>query len=141
PVGKMLRRSGIAIFLAVLFSLSLSQIVQPAQAQDITLISRDGHIVLPASLQGYDGEFYRIETAWGILTVDGQGVICERPACPDLTTPHADIRVVGAPDAGARLLRGLFRSFAAVRGLSFRDVPPPEGATWAAQIYKAQDDT
>ncbi|WP_112310900.1 phosphate ABC transporter substrate-binding/OmpA family protein [Pseudogemmobacter bohemicus] len=137
----MVSRSGAAVFLAVLIFLFLPQALLPARAQDITLISREGNIVLPGNLQGYDGEFYRIETAWGLLTVDGQGVICEGPACPDLTTPHADIRVVGAPDAGARLLPNLFRSFAAVRGLAFREVTPQEGASWAAQIYKAQDDT
>ena len=72
-------------------------------------------------LQGFDGEFYRIETAYGLLTVDAQGVICEGPACPDLTAPKAVIRLVGAPDAGARLLPGLFRAFAAARGVSLRN--------------------
>ncbi|NPD14152.1 OmpA family protein [Xinfangfangia sp. D13-10-4-6] len=137
----MITRSGAAGFLAALLFTLLPILPGPAKAQDITLISREGSIVLPGTLQGYDGEFYRIETAWGLLTVDGQGVICEGPACPDLTTPRATIRVVGAPDAGERLLPPLFRSFAAVRGMAFREVTPPEGAVWAAQIFKEQDDT
>ena len=137
----MITRSGAASFLAAFFFLLSSVLARPAFSQDITLISREGSIVLPGTLQGYDGEFYRIETAWGLLTVDGQGVICEGPACPDLTTPHADIRVVGAPDAGASLLPPLFRSFAAVRGLAFREIAPEGAAAWAAQIYKEQDGT
>ncbi|HMT20158.1 MAG TPA: Ig-like domain-containing protein, partial [Promineifilum sp.] len=40
-------------------------------------------------------------TSYGLLTVDGQGVICEGPACPELTAPKAVMRVVGAPDAAA----------------------------------------
>jgi phosphate transport system substrate-binding protein len=67
-----------------------------AVAQDVALIAREGGIVLTGSLQGYDGEFYRIETSYGMLTVDGQGVICEGPACPDLEAPRAEITIVGA---------------------------------------------
>ncbi|MBA3909749.1 MAG: hypothetical protein C0524_07635 [Rhodobacter sp.] len=91
----------------------------PALAQDVTLVAREGGIVLTGSLQGYDGAFYRIETSYGMLTVDGQGVICEGPACPDLTAPKAVIRIVGTSDAAGALLPGLFRAFAEGRGLVF----------------------
>ena len=89
----------------------------PVLAQDVTLTSRDGSLALSGSLQGYDGEFYRIETSYGALTVDGQGVICDGPACPDLTAPRADIRLVGAADAGGALLPPLIAAFAKARGL------------------------
>lgn len=90
-----------------------------AQAQDVTLVAREGGIVLSGVLQGYDGEFYRIDTSYGMLTVDGQGVICEGPACPDLTAPKATIRIVGASDPGATLLPALFAAFAKQRGLIY----------------------
>jgi phosphate transport system substrate-binding protein len=90
-----------------------------ALAQDVALIAREGGIVLTGSLQGYDGEFYRIETAYGMLTVDGQGVICEGPACPDLVAPRAEITIVGAPDAGPTLVPALFQAFAEQRGLIY----------------------
>jgi phosphate transport system substrate-binding protein len=90
-----------------------------AAAQDVALIAREGGIVLTGTLQGYDGEFYRIETTYGTLTVDGQGVICEGPACPDLVAPRAEIRVVGADDTGLVLVPALFRAFAEQRGLIF----------------------
>lgn len=93
----------------------------PALAQDVTLIAREGGIVLSGALQGYDGEFYRIQTSYGLLTVDGQGVICEGPACPDLVAPRAVIRITGAGDVGADLLEPLFRSFADKRGLIYED--------------------
>lgn len=98
-------------------------IAETAFAQDITLVAREGNIVLTGTLQGYDGEFYRIDTSYGMLTVDGQGVICEGPACPDMTAPKAVIRIVGAPDAGLALLPGLFERFAAGRGLVYEPAP------------------
>lgn len=88
-----------------------------AAAQDVTLTSRDGSLSIEGTLQGYDGEFFRIETSYGLLTVDGEGVICEGPACPDLTAPLAVIRILGAGDAGNALLPGLFDRFARSRGL------------------------
>ena len=105
-------RCGAAIFAALMF-------IQGARAQDVTLTSRDGSLSLSGTLQGYDGEFFRIETTYGPLTVDGQGVTCDGPACPDLTAPKAVIRFVGAADAGASLLPHLFAAFAEARGLVF----------------------
>jgi phosphate transport system substrate-binding protein len=97
-----------------------------AAAQDVALIAREGGIVLTGTLQGYDGEFYRILTSYGMLTVDGQGVICEGPACPGLIAPRADIRIVGAEDAGRALVPALFQSFANERGLIFERVDGDE---------------
>ncbi len=101
-----------------------------AAAQDITLVAREGGIVLSGTLQGRDGEFYRISTSYGTLTVDGQGVICEGPACPDLIAPKATMRVVGTPDA-AVLLPVLFQAFATARGLVYEEA---EGDAYAARI-------
>ena len=103
---------GAAIFAALLFT-------QGAKAQDVTLTSRDGSLSLTGTLQGYDGEFFRILTNYGPLTVDGQGVTCDGPACPELTAPKAVIRFVGAADAGKSLLPQLFAAFALSRGLSY----------------------
>ncbi len=96
-----------------------------AFAQDVTLTARDGGITLSGVLQGYDGEFYRIDTSYGLLTVDGQGVLCDGPGCPDLTAPKAVVRFVGAPDAGLALLPPLLASFAASRGLGYKAVVEP----------------
>jgi phosphate transport system substrate-binding protein len=115
-----------AVFAALLFTE-----VGPAFAQDVALVAREGKIVLTGTLLGFDGEFYRIDTSYGALTVDAQGVICEGPACPDLIAPKATIRITGAPDAGARLLPGLFRAFAESRGLIFEQA---EGARFDAAI-------
>ncbi|EEW24978.1 OmpA family protein [Rhodobacter ferrooxidans] len=106
-----------------------------AAAQDVTLTARDGGITLDGTLQGFDGEFYRIETAYGLLTVDGEGVICTGPGCPDLTAPLAVIRIQGAADAGNRLLPGLLAVFAATRGLQIDSQPAEAG--FAAELTDA----
>lgn len=94
-------------------------LAQQAVAQDVTLVARDGGLALNGQLISYDGAFYRIETVYGGLTVDAEGVICEGPACPDLTAPLALIDVVGPAGPAARLLPGLFASFAVSRGLIY----------------------
>lgn len=105
---------------ALIAALSVSGAVQ---AQDVTLSARDGGLDLAGTLLGFDGEFYWIDTAYGPLTVDAEGVICDGPGCPDLTAPRATIRFVGEADAGARLVPPLVAAFAASRGLerSVRD--------------------
>ncbi len=99
----------------IVLSLSAAQ----GYAQDITLTARDGALALTGSLLGYDGEFYTIKTSYGVLTVDGQGVICDGPGCPDLIAPRARIRIVGDADAGTALILPLFQAFAANRGYAF----------------------
>ena len=99
-----------------------------AMAQDITLTSRDGALSISGSLQGYDGEFFRIDSPYGALTIDAQGVICEGPACPDLTAPKAVIRLVGEADAGTALLQPLVQAFATSRGLIYAAPADPGAA-------------
>jgi len=108
---RLINRSA-AIF-AVLF------LAQQGMAQDVTLTARDGGLALNGQLISYDGEFYRIETTYGGLTVDAEGVICDGPACPDLTAPMAAITVVGPPGPAERLLPSLFAGFATARGLTY----------------------
>ena len=111
-----------AIFAALLFA-------NPVMGQDITLTSRDGALALTGTLQGYDGEFFRIDTQYGLLTVDGQGVLCDGPACPDLTAPKAVLRFYGDAQAGGRLLPPLFAAFAAQRGLIYAPQTDQTAAT------------
>ena len=94
-------------------------LAQQALAQDVTLTARDGGLALTGQMISYDGEFYRIDTTYGGLTVAAEGVICDGPACPDLTAPLAQIDVAGPPGAAEHLLPGLFAGFAASRGLTY----------------------
>lgn len=104
--------------LAVLVALFTPQL---AGAQDVTLTAREGGLSISGVLQGFDGEFYRIDSSYGLLTVDAAGVICEGPGCPDLTAPRTEIRIVGLPGVGEALLPTLLKAFAEARGLVFTD--------------------
>lgn len=120
-------------FVAVLSAAILS--MTSATAQDVTLTSREGGIVLSGTLQAFDGAFYRIDTVYGLLTVDGQGVICDGPACPDLAAPRADIRIVGDPGPAGALLPPLFKAFADQRGLVYQ---AQDGDPLAARVLDPQ---
>ena len=72
----------------------------PGTAQDAYLTSRDGSISLEGTMQGFDGEFYRLSTEFGIITVDAEGVSCEGPGCPDLVHPIAEVRFAGDRSMG-----------------------------------------
>ncbi|MEX0306568.1 MAG: phosphate ABC transporter substrate-binding/OmpA family protein [Ruegeria sp.] len=88
-----------------------------AIAQDITLTSHDGKVEVVGTLLGYDGEFYRVDTQFGELTVDGSGVTCDGPACPNLTDFVAEIRFSGSSVMAETLLPALAQGFAAQEGL------------------------
>lgn len=90
----------------------------PLAAQDVTLISRDGKVEIAGTLLGFDGEFYRVDTAYGELTVDGSGVNCDGPGCPDLETYVAELRISGAAAAGEVLLPALIEGFALRNGFA-----------------------
>ena len=86
--------------------------ISPADAQDIALTSHDGKVEVTGTLLGYDGEFYRVDTQFGELTVDGSGVTCDGPACPSLTDFVAEIRFSGASVMAEALLPALIDGFA-----------------------------
>lgn len=92
-----------------------------ASAQDVTLTARGGGLELAGTLRAFDGEFYKIDTRYGLLTVDAQGVICDGPGCPGLTAPRAVIRIVGEADPGRRLMPALIRAFANFRRLTLQE--------------------
>ncbi len=88
-----------------------------AWADDVTLRSRDGAIELSGTLLGFDGEFYRVQTQYGELTVDGSGVLCEGPGCPSLTNYVAEVSISGSSTVGEVLMPALVEGFALQNGL------------------------
>src|SRR6056297_1868156 len=100
-----------AAVIAALFTLSCA-----AAAQDVTLTARGGGLTLTGDLRGYDGEFYRIATEFGELTVDAQGVSCAGPGCPNLTDYVAEATIAGSATMGLTLLSPLLSDYAAERG-------------------------
>ena len=100
-------------------------------AQDVTLTSPDGAVELSGTLLGFDGEFYRIETVYGELTVDGSGVLCEGPACPNLQDFVAEVSISGSSTMGAVLMPALIEGFALRNDYVVRREPlEPTGFTY-----------
>lgn len=102
-----------AAFCAALFILCS---MSPVVAQDVTLSSRDGDVEISGNLLGFDGEFYRVDTIYGELTVDGSGVTCDGPGCPNLDSYVARLTFAGAPTMGRVLMPGLLEAFAIKNG-------------------------
>lgn len=101
---------------AIYAALFLFSGLSAAFAQDVTLRSRDGSVEISGTLLGFDGEFYRVETIYGELTVDGTGVNCEGPACPSLTNYVAEISISGAATMADVLMPSLIEAFALRNG-------------------------
>ncbi len=102
---------------AIFAALAVFCTVLPAAAQDVTLTSRDGAVEITGNLLGFDGEFYRVETIYGELTIDGSGVLCEGPGCPNLSAYVAEVTLSGAPTIGRVLMPALIEAFALRQGL------------------------
>ncbi|MEP2717068.1 phosphate ABC transporter substrate-binding/OmpA family protein [Pseudophaeobacter sp.] len=105
-----------AICAALLFIVPL----KPVLAQDVTLSSPDGAVEITGNLLGFDGEFYRVETKFGELTLDGSGVSCEGPGCPSLSDFVAEITLSGSANMAEVLLPALIEGFALRNGFKTR---------------------
>ena len=105
-----------AAFFAALFMV----VPRAATAQDVTLSARGGGVEVSGTLLSFDGEFYRVDTVYGVLTLDSQAVLCEGPGCPGLEAYVAEFTLSGARSMGAVLMPALVESFAARRGLKIR---------------------
>lgn len=97
---------------AVLAALFLFAGLTSVAAQDVTLTSREGSVEISGTLLGFDGEFYRVESQFGELTVDSSGVNCEGPGCPNLQNYVAELHMSGSATMGAVLMPALIESFA-----------------------------
>ncbi|MBV2359641.1 substrate-binding domain-containing protein [Thalassococcus sp. CAU 1522] len=103
---------------AVFAALFLFSLGSALAAQDVTLRSRDGAIEVSGTLLGFDGEFYRIRSQFGELTLDGSGVTCEGPGCPSLTDFVAELQISGSATIGSVLMPALIEGFALRNGLT-----------------------
>ncbi|WP_165351866.1 phosphate ABC transporter substrate-binding/OmpA family protein [Salipiger sp. IMCC34102] len=89
-----------------------------ARAQEITLTSRQGDLVLTGRLVSFDGRFVRIESDYGPLTVDYDDVACAGDGCPDAADYVPTLRVSGTPRIAQVLFPALLDGFARARGWS-----------------------
>lgn len=100
-INRFLCAAGVVLFCA-----------SQAVAQDVALTSRDGAIRIEGTLLSYDGEFFRVDTIYGPLTLDGQGVTCSGPGCPDLNAYVAEVTFSGTRRMADVLIPALIQAFA-----------------------------
>lgn len=129
---QLFRAASIAALFLLVQTVALS-------AQDITLTSRDGSVEITGNFLGFDGEFYRIETIYGELTVDGSGVLCDGPACPNLIDYVAELRLSGAGTMGEVLMPALIEGFALRSGYGARRINV-DGDHFTYELTDRQDD-
>ncbi|PTQ69739.1 phosphate ABC transporter substrate-binding/OmpA family protein [Celeribacter persicus] len=114
---------------AALGLLACFSLTRPAVAQDVNLLSRDGSIAISGMFLSFDGEFYRVDTDLGVLTVDSSGVRCEGPGCPDLDGYYAQVRMSGDAQGMHTLLPALVTAFAMRNGYTVATSTPEAGLT------------
>ena len=92
-------------------------VVANAAETDLTLTSHDGALRLDGQFLSFDGEFLRIETEHGPVTVESAGFNCDGSGCPDLKAIEISASVVGSDDLVTRLFPALLEGFALREGL------------------------
>ena len=104
-------------YAAIFAAFFLILLPRAGAAQDVTLTSHDGAVEIIGTLLGFDGEFYRVKTEFGELTIDGSGVLCDGPGCPNLSHYVAEIVFSGSSTMAEVLLPSLIEGFALRNGL------------------------
>lgn len=99
----------------------LFQTGDAARAQDVTLSSVDGTITVSGDLIAYDGEYLRLETEFGPLTLDARGLNCTGPGCPLLNGGVAEVSIEGAQVVAEHLFPVVLATFAQVQGLELTE--------------------
>jgi phosphate transport system substrate-binding protein len=103
---------------AVFAALFVSVAAMPTRvrADDITLRSHDGAIEVTGTLLDFDGTFYRVDTTFGVLTLDGSRVDCAGAACPRPGPLVSRFVLSGAGMMAEALLPALIEGFAETVG-------------------------
>ncbi|MEM1066431.1 MAG: phosphate ABC transporter substrate-binding/OmpA family protein [Pseudomonadota bacterium] len=109
----------------------------PIKAEPATLTSQTGGLVLEGEILGFDGEIYRIDTVYGVLTVDGAGVACAGEGCPEPEDYVSDFMISGAAESGALLMPALLEAFAEKQG--YRITRREEDATHFTYLLDGAD--
>jgi phosphate transport system substrate-binding protein len=111
------------LFAVLLFPMSIS-------AQQIVLQAKTGTVRVEGKLLNFDGEFYQVETGFGVLTIDGRTVTCAGDACPGVQDMVSRFTVLGSDALGRVLIPVLLQSFAGSQGytVTISDMSP-EGQT------------
>lgn len=88
----------------------------PVAAGPVRLSNADGSVTIEGRLLSRDGEFFRVETEFGPVTIDAGYMRCTGEGCPDPADMVARASVGGPSDMMHRLFPALLEVFADSRG-------------------------
>ncbi|MDA8586187.1 OmpA family protein [Rhodobacteraceae bacterium] len=91
-------------------------------AGPVVLTNADGSVTVEGELVSFDGEFFRVDTAFGPLTLDAGNLQCSGVGCPDPVDLIARSRVAGPAGMIHRLMPPLIEVFADREGFAFRSL-------------------
>ena len=91
---------------------ALSICAHGANAQNVTITTEPGALRIEGDVLGFDGEYLRLETRHGEVTLDYRTVTCTGEACPDPATFVEEIRLSGTGRIGDLILPALVEGFA-----------------------------
>ena len=91
-------------------------------AETVTLSAKDGALIMEGRVLGYDGRYFRLDTVYGEVTIDGRETLCAGLGCPTPTSTKINLRISGAPSATSVLLPALVEGFALRNGYAFARV-------------------
>jgi len=103
-------------------ALLIAGITSGALAQEVILRANEGALEISGDLIDHDGEFYRIRTPDGPLTVDAAGVTCSGSGCPDPENHVIRIVISGARTMSDVLMPALLEAFARNTGMSMKRI-------------------
>ncbi|NNE88487.1 MAG: OmpA family protein [Silicimonas sp.] len=108
-------------------------------AGSVVLETHDGSITLEGELVSFNGELFRVKTAYGTLTMDGGNVTCSGPGCPKAEALIAQARIAGPSDIVHRLITPLLQAYAEKQGYGFRRIYKSDTATtWELSLKSGQ---
>ncbi len=93
-----------------------------ALSDSISLTTLDGSLTVEGRLVSFDGELFRVETAFGQVTLDGGNVTCRGSGCPDSDAMVARTVITGPPVLLRELVAPLVSGFADLQGFVFEDI-------------------
>ena len=90
-------------------------------AQDVTFRSADNAVAVTGRFIAFDGIAVTVATDTGPVTFRAQGMVCDDPACPDLSNYVPRLRITGAQQMGDLLLPALIDVYARDNGWTARE--------------------
>ncbi|SEP59350.1 phosphate transport system substrate-binding protein [Loktanella sp. DSM 29012] len=96
--------------------------LSPLAAQEVTITSAQGGLSVTGRIVSYDGQYMRVESDYGPLTVDYSTVQCSGAACPDPAQYVPRLRISGEARATEILLPALLDGFARQADLTAQQI-------------------